>query len=42
MVVGLAAFSSSLHGLELVPLKWRCLVPPTSTPQGHNASRWAA
>jgi hypothetical protein len=33
MVVGLqpvgtaCAFSGSLHGFELVPVKWRCLVP---------------
>jgi len=43
--LGLGAFSGSLRGLELVPAKWHCLVPPTSTPQkhaGHNASRWAA
>jgi hypothetical protein len=26
--------SGSLRGLELVPVKWRCLVPPTSTPEG--------
>jgi hypothetical protein len=26
--VGLAAFSGSLHGLELVLLKWRDLLPP--------------
>jgi len=32
MVVGVCAFSSSWRGLELVPAKWRCLVPPTSTP----------
>jgi hypothetical protein len=25
-----ARFSGSLHGLKLVPLKWRYLVPPTS------------
>ncbi len=30
MVVGVGAFSGSLCGLELVPAKWRCLVPPTS------------
>jgi uncharacterized membrane protein YgdD (TMEM256/DUF423 family) len=30
MVVGVAAFSGSLRGLELVPVKWRYLVPPTS------------
>jgi hypothetical protein len=41
-LVGLAAFSGSLFGLELVPIKWRYLVPPTSTPKGHNANRWAA
>jgi hypothetical protein len=28
MVVGLAAFSGSLRGLKLVPVKWRYLVPP--------------
>src|SRR5215208_5105826 len=28
--LGVCAFSGSLRGLELVPLKWRCLVPPTS------------
>src|SRR5688572_15029166 len=28
--VGVCAFSSRLHGLELVPAKWRCLVSPTS------------
>ncbi len=27
--VGVAAFSSSLRGLELVPAKWRYLLPPT-------------
>ncbi len=26
--VGVAAFSSSLRGLKLVPVKWRYLVPP--------------
>ena len=31
--------SGSLRGLKLVPIKWRCLVPPTSTPHGHNAHR---
>ena len=35
----IAAFSGRLRGLKLVPSKWRYLVPPTSTPQGHNASR---
>src|SRR5215208_4833771 len=25
--VGVGAFSGSLRGLELVPAKWRCLVP---------------
>ncbi len=30
VVVGVAAFSGSLRGLELVPSKWRPLVPPTS------------
>jgi hypothetical protein len=38
--------SGSLRGLELVPSKWRSLVPPTSPHQGanatSNASRWAA
>jgi hypothetical protein len=34
IVVGVGAFSGSLRGLELVPLKWRCLVPPTSPHQG--------
>src|SRR5687768_3839261 len=29
-LVGVCAFSSRLHSLELIPLKWRCLVPPTS------------
>ena len=29
-LVGVCAFSGSLRGLELVPSKWRCLVPPTS------------
>jgi uncharacterized membrane protein YgdD (TMEM256/DUF423 family) len=29
-LVGVCAFSGSLRGLELVPIKWRCLVPPTS------------
>ncbi len=42
VVVGVCAFSGTLCGLKLVPLKWRCLVPPTSTPKGHNAHRWAA
>ena len=41
-LVGVGAFSGSLRGLELVPSKWCSLVPPTSTPQGHNAHRWAA
>ena|SRR5688500_15028033 len=39
------AFSGTLHGLKLVPSKWRCLVPPTSTPEGaypQGASRTAA
>ena len=35
------AFSGSLCGLKLVPSKQRYLVPPTSTPKGHNANRWA-
>jgi len=26
--VGVAAFSSRLRGLELVPAKWRSLIPP--------------
>jgi len=30
IVVGVCSFSSRLRGLELVPEKWRCLVPPTS------------
>jgi len=53
MVAGVGAFSGSLRGLELVPSKWRCLVPPTSphhprqgAPRGcyatGNAHRWAA
>ncbi len=29
-LVGVCAFSGSLFGLELVPSKWSCLVPPTS------------
>ncbi len=29
-LVGVCAFSGSFRGLELVPVKWRCLVPPTS------------
>jgi hypothetical protein len=36
--------SGVLHGFELVPAKWRYLLPSTSTPQkhaGHKASRWA-
>jgi hypothetical protein len=41
MVVGVGAFSSRLHGFKLIPSKWRYLVSPTSTPQGHNANRWA-
>ena len=28
VVVGVGAFSGSLCGLELVPSKWGCLVPP--------------
>ena len=28
--LGLCAFSGLFRGLELVPSKWRCLVPPTS------------
>ena len=39
IVVDLCAFSGSLCDLELVPAKWRCHVPPTSTPSGHNANR---
>ena len=31
--------SSGLRGLELIPAKWRYLVPPTSTPKGDNTSR---
>jgi len=40
VVVGLlpvgtaCAFSGRLRGLRLVPAKWRCLIPPTSTPEG--------
>ena len=34
MVVGVTAFSGSLRGLELVPIKRRYLVPSTSTPEG--------
>ena len=30
----ICAFSGSLCGLKLVPSKRRCLVPPTSTPEG--------
>jgi hypothetical protein len=30
VVVGVGAFLSSLRGLELVPSKWRPLVPSTS------------
>jgi hypothetical protein len=29
-LVGVGAFSSALRGLELFPLQWRYLVPPTS------------
>jgi len=29
-LVGVCAFSGSLRGLELIPAKWRRLVPPTS------------
>jgi len=29
-LVGVCAFSGTLRGLELVPSKWRYLVPPTS------------
>ena len=29
-LLGVAAFSDSFRGLELVPVKWRYLVPPTS------------
>ena len=39
VVVGVCAFSGGLRGLELTLAKWRSLVPPTSTPKGHNASR---
>jgi hypothetical protein len=28
MVVGVCAFSGSLRGSELVPAKWRYLIPP--------------
>jgi hypothetical protein len=41
-LVGLCAFSGILRGLELIPAKWRCPAPPTSTPTGHNGHRWAA
>jgi len=34
MVVGVCAFSSTSCDLGLVLAKWRCLVPPTSTPEG--------
>jgi len=48
--VGVGAFSGSLRGLELVPAKWRCLVPgerrdgAQSRPPAltANAHRWAA
>jgi hypothetical protein len=33
-VVGVGAFSGSLCGLMLVPVKRRYPVPPTSTPEG--------
>src|SRR6266498_3434460 len=36
------AFSGNFCGSKLVPSKLRYLVPPTSTPQGHKAHRWAA
>jgi hypothetical protein len=42
VVVGVAAFSGSLRSLDLIPTKRRCLLPPTSTPKGHNANRWAS
>jgi len=29
-VVGVCAFSGTLRGLKLIPVKWRYLVPPTS------------
>jgi hypothetical protein len=29
-LVGVCAFLGSFFGLKLVPIKWRCLVPPTS------------
>ena len=29
-LVGVCAFSGVLHGLELAPLQWHYLVPPTS------------
>jgi hypothetical protein len=29
-LVGVCAFLGSLRGFELVPIKWRYLVPPTS------------
>ena len=42
VMVGVCTFSGTLCGLELVPSKWRYLISPTSTPEGHNASRWGA
>jgi|RhiMetdeSRZDD1v2_1073273.scaffolds.fasta_scaffold19108_8 hypothetical protein len=45
MVVGVCAFSGSLCSLELVPAKWRCLVPgerrdgAQSHPPAGNAHR---
>jgi hypothetical protein len=41
-VVGVGAFLGRLRGFKLVPAKRRSRVPPTSTPKGHNANRWAA
>lgn len=29
-LVGFCAFSGSLRGVELIPAKWRSLIPPTS------------
>ena len=40
-VVGVSAFSGSLYGLELIPLKCRCLVPPTK-PLTYTVRQWLA
>jgi len=46
-VVGVCAFLGSLCGFELIPPKWRYLVPgehrdaAQSRPRAGNASRWA-